>query len=325
MPLHLKCRCCGRYLLLEEVFQGAHCRCQYCRSLVQVPRQPQYAAERPAIRPDQPPLAGRPRPNAKRPAKSVSHISSFVSRHPLLASINSFRIVAAFVVIGAISLGVAAWTLTGDSGDSFAFFDSRHTSDGQLSEAESLRLAVLSADPRQSFVGIPIDDNERIGYVVDSDGTMAGPYIDQVSTLLSTTNGANGSDARRFGIMQALDHQGTIELKKVAKAVAGFPGGSRDLYTELAGGVTNLSQAFAVAEKWHVDQMFLVLAKPIDQTEIELLAEHAQQSGAVTHVIALGQAAQQDLSSIAVAGGIFRPVEDKILTELVQLCEEENE
>ncbi|MCG8405705.1 MAG: hypothetical protein MI923_10950 [Phycisphaerales bacterium] len=323
MPLRLRCKCCGRNLLLDEAFQGAHCRCQYCRSLVLVPRQSQFAAVRPQTRPDRPPLAGSLRRAYKR-QKPGARISSPSSRHPLVASITTFRAVACLVVVGAIGLGVTAWTLTGYSGGtfSFGFGSSLFSGSGSESEVDELRLAILSGDPRTSFFGIPIHGG-RIGYVVDSDLTMAEAYIEPVASILATVNDAIEPGARRYGIVQAVSDPNSLEMREILEPVIGFPGASAFLHPRLAGGTTNLSGALAVAQKWHADQIFLVLSKSIDQAEIERLTQHAEQSGAMTHVIALGQAAHQDLSPISKAtGGQFCPVQNSVLSELVQRCEE---
>lgn len=320
MPLLEKCRQCGRELLLEEVFQGAHCRCKHCRALFQVPRHPQYAAKRLEVRPAHPPIAQARAAAVHRRAHSAPS-SSFFVRHPRLASIASFRAVASFVVLGATLLGVTAWTWSGPSGlrrtNPLAVLNRTAVATGQSSGLveDDRYTALLNSDPTKTFFGVPIRGN-TIGYVVDCDTTMM-PYYRELASITGVLNEALGQSSRRFGIVEALAKDRGRSVEKVSEPSSDLKGARSVLDSTPTGGETDLPEALAMTEAWYADEIFLVLSKKIDADEISLLTQHAEQSGAVTHVIAFGEAARQDLSQISDAtGGRFVSVNSQILSAL---------
>ena len=329
MPLRFKCRSCRRQLLLDEVFQGTHCRCQFCRSLLEVPRLSQYAAKRPAVRPDAPPLAAS---RATQVRRSVDGASQAVPGSRLLPSASrfGFRSLAASSVFGVVLLGALVWSLAApDRGVSNGFatsislgmpnFDSESTRPSNA-PPDAVRLALLTANPSNTFFSIPVE-GETIGYVVDSDESMR-PYIQNLAYLSSTVNGAL-APGRRYGIVQAVNKSLWRGFHETLQPFTDLVGASAVLERQLVGGKTDLSRAVALAEGWYADQLFLVLSKHIDDAEIERLTQHAEQTGAMTHVIALGEAAKQDLSAIANAtGGRFIPVGDDLFRDHVKRTRE---
>ncbi|MFQ5411328.1 MAG: hypothetical protein ACE5EC_03495 [Phycisphaerae bacterium] len=225
--------------------------------------------------------------------------------------------------MAASSLGVAAWTITSTTGfnssdrrvSRLQVYDIRSSGEGEPATAD-LPLALRTGDPLKSYFGIPVEGN-TIGYVVDCDGTMA-PYIDQVAFITDGVNTMIEPGTRRFGIVQAVNDTAGHQLTEV-HAPSDLLGASTILQSRLAAGETDLPGAFAVTESWYADQIFLVLSKPLEEREIGLLTQHAEQTGAVTHVIALGEATRQPaLSTISDAtGGTLMRVSDDMLNQLV--------
>ncbi len=328
MPLRLTCKGCGRDLVLDDAFQGAHCRCRHCRRLLSVPRLPNTASARSARRPDLPAsLAARnaatPARANKKPARPPTR-----SRNPILARITTFRAIAALCFTGVATLGVAVWVASGTQtspGDLFAFAWQSSPGAGVVAEpTHDIRSIVLSADPKTAYFGIPLA-GETIGYVVDCDATMVD-YIDQVAYLTGRVNRSIEPGVRRFGIVQAISDPDGNRLIEVFSPTTDLVDATTVLHGHLAGGTTDLPGALAVTEPWYADQIFLVLSKRLDASDLELLIQNAQQSGAVTHVIALGEAASQkgELSRISDAtGGAFMPISDALIEDLVEHCQDQ--
>lgn len=175
--------------------------------------------------------------------------------------------------------------------------------------------SLLNSDPRKTFFGIPIQ-GDTIGFVVDSDTTMLSHHR-QLASITSVLNQALAASSRRFGIVEAVAINRDHRVEKVSEPLSDLKGARSALQSMPTGGETDLPEAFAMSEAWYADEIFLVLSKKIDADEISLLTQIAQQSGAVTHVIAFGEAAKQDLSSISDAtGGRFVPVNNQILNAL---------
>jgi hypothetical protein len=167
-----------------------------------------------------------------------------------------------------------------------------------------------------SYFGIPLV-GKTIGYVIDADATMA-PYIEEVAYVTNWVNETALMGSRRFGIVMGVSLDGA-RIVEVAEPSADLEGARAVLLGRIPGGKTDLNRALAVTGNWYADQLFLVLSKPLDEGERDLLAQSVAQTGAVTHVIALGDAARQDLSPIARAsGGTFMSVTDGQLDRLVQ-------
>ena len=175
--------------------------------------------------------------------------------------------------------------------------------------------SLLNSDSRKTFFGIPIQ-GDTIGYVVDSDTTML-PYHRRLASITGVLNEALGASSRRFGIVEALAKNRGRRVEKASESFSDLKGARSTLDSTPTGGETDLPEALATTEAWYADEIFLVLSKKIDADEISLLTQIAQQSGAVTHVIAFGEAARQDLSSISDAtGGRFVPVNSQVLSAL---------
>ncbi len=222
---------------------------------------------------------------------------------------------------------MVVWTNTGDDKRAlrptynwdFADAGGEAASDskGVVLASANPRAAILRNDPLSSYFGVPLTGS-TIGYVIDCDATMA-PYIDKLAVVTNSVNSFPPQGSVKFGIVQAIDDPDGSELYVVYEPGTDLAGAKTVLHTRLASGQTDLPRAFGVTEGWYSDELFLVLAKPVSETEVDRLTQLAQQSGAVTHVIAFGSAAgQQGLSRIAEStSGQFVPVSDELLDALV--------
>lgn len=326
MPLRIKCRSCGRELLLEEVFSGTYCRCQHCRSLTQVPRIPQWDAKRPAVRPAKPPLASR-QPSAgsagaSRAAREPApHRTSFFNR------LRSPAALATLMFVAASGIAATAWQVSSPSStpppdQSFlAALEVIPAGGEEVSIAsDDPLLAMRTADPLKYYFGLPISGG-TIGYVVDGDSAMA-PYIDNLVFITNSVNEALEPGSCRFGVIMATgEHRGT--LLEIHEPSTDLIGARTALTSRLPGGRTDLSKALSKTANWFADTIFLGLAKHVDEHELNMLVENAEQTGAITHVIAFGEAAKQDLSAISQAtDGTFLRITDDMLNDLVARVQE---
>ncbi len=320
MPLRLRCKSCSRELLVEDVFQGAQCRCGHCRSLIHVPRVVSALGSRPAARPERPSLAHDPLiPAPVRVSTTPARAAPSAPRGHRTSV--GYRVGSGLFVFFTLSLGVVVWRATEEAPSRLTgSFRDDYRGDGEPAALEA-QSAIATADPLFSYFGIPLVSG-TIGYVVDSDSTMAA-YLDDVAFVTHAVNAVALADSRQFGIVQAVSDPEGRQILKVHEPSTDLVGARSTLTGTLAGGETDLPEALSLTTNWYADQVFVVLSKQVDEPQIEQLREQALQTGAVTHVIALGEAARQDLSSISEpTGGIFRPVSDPDLGLLVARCRE---
>lgn len=320
MPLHLKCENCHRLLVLEEAFAGAHCRCQYCRTLLSVPSETSSSSGvRPATRPARPALksevSSRSRPSAAQAPPSRAPASP--ARRSWHRFLTPARVSAALAAL-AIAVVLPAWYLSGEARSTAPL---AVTDAGERihlpADASDEAIALATADPLTHYFGRPLTGT-TIGYVVDGDSSMA-PYIDKVAYLTNSVNAQIALGAKRYGIAQAIGegNQGLVEVAEPATDLAG----ARNILTaRLASGKTNLARALSVTSNWYADELFLVLAKSVDDDELNVLRQTAEQTGAVVNVIALGDAARQPgLAEVSTATrGRFIAVSDETLDKLVE-------
>jgi hypothetical protein len=175
---------------------------------------------------------------------------------------------------------------------------------------------MLVGNIRKEFFGIPLK-GKTVAYVIDGDATMA-PFIDEVAYITNSVNESMKPGLQNFGIVMAINNGGKMMIE-VAEPSSNMEGAKSVLLARVPGGETRLQSALAATTNWYADQLFLVVSKPMEPEQIEVLAQVAAQTGAVTSVVALGEAAQQDFSSIAKqTGGEFVAVSDANLEKLVQ-------
>ncbi|MBN2563543.1 MAG: hypothetical protein JXQ75_21700 [Phycisphaerae bacterium] len=326
MPLAVKCGSCGRELLIEEVYSGAHCRCRYCRKLIRVPSHPQYTPKRPSVRPDAPPLAGARR-TASLPSPVKTPPPSSARKKTRVNYLRSPATIAAIVLTATAGLAVAAWLVATPQGVQVADLLPPDADLGLSPEPiaepsaamDDPVLAMRTGNPLTTYFGFALE-GEIVGYVVDGDNSML-PYIDAATLTTNTVNKSIEPGTRRYGIVRATSQEGHTVLE-VYEPVSDLAGGRTILSPKLAGGNTDLSKALKKTEGWSADQIFLVLAKHIPDEQIPVLAQDAEQTYAVVNVIAFGEAAKQDLSPISDAtGGKFLPITDPLLHDWVYRLE----
>ena len=234
----------------------------------------------------------------------------------LPTKVRASVVVSALVMVAGVSLlyGLPNWSQRVPQMP--AVDDSTYVSaDPWTADSVDPKESLRSADPITHYFGIPLS-GKTIGYIVDGDATMAS-YIDNVATLTNSVNEAIEKGTKRFGVMLAIERDGKTVVE-AAEPSTDLEGARAVLTGQLASGRTDLSKALSVASNWYADEIFLVLSKPMDDDQLAILTQGAEQTSAVVHVIALGPAAQQDLSPIAKAtGGMFVPVTDAEITQLV--------
>lgn len=330
-------------LVLEEAFQGARCRCKYCRQIVDVPRIAAGSSARSGARPESPASLSETL-TAIESLSAHHYVESLPTRRSIAATqptrskqqpllggrITAYRIVASFSLVAAALLGFVVWTVSSDGNGrppraTLLTYDSSvndYDSDRPAPRAaDNPRLAIQKSDPLHSYFGIPVEGG-TVGYVVDWDATMS-PYADRLALVTNGVNQSLGSENTRFGIVQAIENPDGLRLYEVFEPSTDLAGASAILHGRIPSGITDLPRAFSVTESWYANEIFLVLSKQLPTQEIEYLTQLAEQSGAVTHVIALGDAADdRELAGISDAtGGQFVPVADDVLDELVRLHE----
>jgi hypothetical protein len=171
------------------------------------------------------------------------------------------------------------------------------------------------AHPLANYFGVELD-SDTIGIVVDGDVAM-GAYIDSLTFITNAVIAAMPPGEHRVGVVMATGQQGRT-LLEVMQPSTDLVGARTAMTAQLPAGRTDLPRALATTADWDADLLFLILAKPVSDAEMALLTEHAEQSRAITHVIAFGQAAEQDLTPIAAAtGGQYLPVTDGMLAKQV--------
>lgn len=338
-PLRVTCKGCGRTLLLEEVFQGAYCRCRHCRALMHVEKTPLPVRSKKPARPETPlsaPLRGAAagaisgatqRDELPRWWLALSGRASRVAQR-----VRSPGFVITTVSIIAVGLSGFAWYAATPRGaepppyllgsDGSGFVDS-----AVVSADAAAALVMREGNPLAAYFGVPISKGTT-GYVVDGDASMQD-YINKLAVVTNAVNETNAFGGKKFGIVVAKDkdQEGQTVLE-IAEPHTDLAQARTVLTCALATGKTNLVKAMATTVQWDADQIFLVLAKPLEAEEISLLSEKAAETGAAVNVIGLGQAAHQreQLTQIAArTGGQFRQIPDRLLEDWVTRVEQARE
>jgi hypothetical protein len=319
MPLRMKCTSCARELALDPVFLGASCRCYHCRNLVLVPS-----------------LNGTPLAAKVRPAFPAMAIAGAAAFRPALASplSTSTSLTTRFALNTTKSWMIAGVTavLVGSALTTW-MYQARHRQAqsivavapvsppkspvvakddeaGPIDTAEAIR----TANPRKCYFGVPLEGN-TIGFVVDDDQTMA-PYIDHLSTVTNGLIACLLPQNRKGWVVRPVNGDESL-IVEAAQPAGDLEGARSALVARLPSGKTDFVKGLAKTQGWYADQLFLVISKALAPEELAVLTQTAEQTGAVTHVIAFGAAAKQDLAPLADAThGRFIPVSDELLTEL---------
>lgn len=322
MPLRIKCSHCARVLLLEDAFRGAGCRCQFCRGYMRVPVDSVTPPAR--IRPDHPPhlssgivataAVGPRRPNAQ-------PMSVATSSHGLHRFVSTRSAQGGFLAAACGLIAVAVWSVVDFSSPDGTprtphMIPPVAVAPESMPGESSVEWPTAPPPLARTYFGVPVDGN-LVAYIVDTDEAMK-PYIGDLSFVTNLVNKSVFTGRRerfgiirpglskRFSLMDVAERPGTLEDSETLLA-ARLPPESTDVY-----------EALGVAFNSYADQVFLVLAKPLNADEVSRLTHRAEQTGAVTNVLALGPAARLDLSPIATAtGGRYTALSDAQWNEWV--------
>jgi hypothetical protein len=324
MPLRLKCKHCAKELVLDDAFRGAACRCQHCRGFFRVPAQP--AAARASARPDRPPLE-RERQATRAAVPPGGRKSAAVLSGGRRRLLRSPVALASLGVTASALASLALWSFSGTPRDHVAdlvpgagavALTGGNPAGTSASQDEPFTLP--ADDPRTAYFGVPLEGG-AIAYVVDNDKAMA-PYVDGLSRVTSLVTQAISPGRRRYGIVPPSPVRRKA-LFEAAERTAVLEGADAVLSTRLSPERIDLPRALARATDWVPDQVFLVVGRKLDAEDIDVLTQAAEQTGAVTNLIAVGPAAAQDLSPIASAtGGQFIPLADDAFRQHVARYEQ---
>jgi len=246
------------------------------------------------------------------------------------AGLRSPRAVVSFAAVLAALSGLFAWSpWTKPRGPEIDRFAAGPVSEipGQsvpspgTAPTEAVVAAPQDGPAALRYFGVPIE-GQIITYVVDQDQAMA-PYIEQLAMVTNAVNKSiQEAGNRRIGIVPPPARRRS-QILEVAERKSVLEGADAVLAPRLSAHRTDPAEELAQSANWFADQVFLVLAHRLDPREIEILTQASEQTGAVTHVVAVGSAAQQDLSPIAAAtGGRFVVVDDSTLATEARLAGE---
>lgn len=301
MSLQVKCTTCSQALTLDDSFLGAACRCRNCRALVDVPKPPRRLMNRPAKRPARPRLAG------------VSDAKTQPVRREAQPARWSRRMTAcAAMLFGLVGTG-SAW------------YVSTSTPPEVTALAEETALVMQNSQPAvpafdavlREFFSTPVS-GQTVGFVVDGDLSMV-PYSDGVAFLIPAV--ATRLDPKsRFAVSLATETTPTV-LQPRLVTQASIAGAESTLVGNMSAGKTDLAAALSASADWRADQIFLVVANPSVSGSIELLIQHAKQTGAELHVVALGEARSSAALALGrlsqAVGGSFHAIDDAAFSTVI--------
>jgi len=201
------------------------------------------------------------------------------------------------------------------------------TPDGEPTDAPAVVLASTESQPkskdarlkasRSKFLTVPVA-GQSVAVVIDADSAM-WERLDGVAILTEAFAIQMQARGRNVGVALAtesnpafVETMQTIELTTASLRST--------IYGRFARGQTDLVAAASAGSSWRPDELFLVFGRRLDPALIEALSQKIQQSGALTHIIALGAARDQDLSGLlAGTQGEIHKLSDEQLLSLAKL------
>ena len=313
MLVRIKCIRCAKMLELDPAFAGMRCRCRHCRALQDVPNTLVINPSVPAVRPLHPPSTEPGRRRAPAAAKVVRPSGRISHRRRLYAGIG-----AALAACLAIAIGIERSRSTRpDPIMEVADAEAAAEITKRQGEIAAAIAEVPKSESGLAFVEIPAE-GRSVALVIDGDDAMADGRLDEVSLIAFNF----ASDVMESGGTMWLGLPGESEptVVEARDASAASVNSVRAvMFGRFARGHTNLVSSVQAAAAQRTDEFFLVFARRLHPRMIEMIAQAIQQSGATTHVVAMGEAAQQDLSAL-VAGtrGSVRPLLDEDLHRISQ-------
>lgn len=310
MPIRIKCVKCHKALELDDAFQGARCRCKFCKTLQDVRASTAVRAVATGPRPINPPLA------SKSPHQATPHKVERRGRKGLAK--RSVFLMAGGAIAAALAVGIVIWKQSTPTAPNVLLVQDDPAM--ELADANA-----VSPTPEEGvkkgnlskFLNVPVA-GQFVAVVVDADSDMR-ERLDGVAILTEAFAIQMQAKGRSIGVALAtasdpaiVETMATIELTTASLRST--------LYGQFARGQTDLVAAASAGASWRPDEMFLVFGRRLDPSQIEAIAQKIQQSGAHTHIVALGDARDQDLSALlAGVRGEIHKLSDERLFGLAKL------
>ena len=309
MPIRIKCIKCHKALELDDAFAGARCRCKFCKALQDVRATGPSRAAAVGHRPVHPPLA------SKSPHKPIPHKVERKTRTGL-AKRRGF-LIGGSALAALLAIGIVMWTQSTPTPPSFQLAQDDATEETGSIEVTSTVKDGARKGNLSKFLNVPVA-GQFVAVVVDADSDMR-ERIDGVAILTEAFAIQMQAKGRNVGVAMAtesnpviVETMPTIELTTSSLRST--------IFGRFARGQTDLVAAASAGASWRPDELFLVFGRRLDTAEIEALLQKIQQSGAHTHIIALGDARDQDLSALlAGVHGEIHHLSDEQLFGLAKL------
>lgn len=306
--------------MLEDVYEGAHCRCAFCHTHQLVP--PATHPPRPSVpRPDQPGLRLEPLRGSGALALSTN-VSIDIPRLPdaeprkkltwFHAGASAF---AALVIVA--SMLTWNWSESINQGTTL---DGSRLAAGSMSAVRAEVAQMLAQSDEDDFFGIPIGD-AKTSIVIDNRDDMPDYTGDVARLAYSAVQFARSNNGAMSIVEARLARAGNNDKDPYYALPVLRIQSVRKRTDELNGVDSNLAAAIELASVSKPEQIVFVFAKPMDADEKEELEAAIRHTTVPVHIVALGDAASRSYASLAdISGGKFIPVSDTALQQLVSRC-----
>lgn len=287
MPIRIKCIKCHKALELDDAFAGARCRCRFCRTLQDVratlPAQTTVAGHRPI----HPPLASKSAPRPTPQKLERSRRAGLAGRRTL--------ILGGSALAAALAIGIVIWRQSPPASPGVQLAQDDGSAKVDAGEVTTTPKNAPRKGIVSKFLNVPVA-GQFVAVVVDADSDMR-ERIDGVAILTEAFAIQMQAKGRNIGVALAtesapvvVETMPTIELTTAHLRST--------IYGRFARGQTDLVAAASAGASWRPDELFLVFGRRLDPTVLEAIAQKIQLSGAHTHIVALGEARNQDLSAL---------------------------
>lgn len=309
MPIRIKCIKCHKALELDDAFAGARCRCKFCKASQDVRAPISSKPNSAGARPVNPPLASRTRP---KPAPKK------VERSPRtgLASRRGFFI-AGSALAAVLAIGIVIWSRSDTPTPNIQLAQNDANEEVDTVVATSKENDGPRLNAHSKFLNVPVA-GQFVAVVIDADAEMRD-RVDGVAILTEAFAIQMQAKSRNVGVSLATESDPTL-VETMATIELTTASLRSTIYGQFARGQTDLVAAASAGASWRPDELFLVFGRTLDPSIMEAIAQKIQQSGAHTHIVALGSARDQDLSALlAGTQGEIHHLSDEQLFKLARL------
>lgn len=304
MPIRIKCIKCHKALELDDAFAGARCRCKFCKTLQDVRATATVRAATVGPRPVSPPLASKS-PHKPTPQKVERRDGRSLAKRRIFLACGS-------ALAAVLAIGLVLWKQSPPPAPGFDLAQNDTpaevvtVADSTPTTKDGVKKGNLS-----KFLNVPVA-GQFVAVVVDADSDMR-ERLDGVAILTEAFAIQMQAKGRSVAVALAthsdpaiVETMPTIELTTASLRST--------IYGQFARGQTDFVAAASAGASWRPDEMFLVFGRRLDPAMIEAIAQKIQQSGANTHVVALGEARDQDLTSLlkGVRGKIYKLSDEQL-------------